>query len=810
MNKITNVDSVYCGTNKIFISRRDENKKRIIENVNFKPYFYIKHEDSNRIQLDSKYCVVFGEIKKTFLGQDVIQSICDSDYQKREIVVVLEAMQIKHFEADIETSFRYVIDTNIQYDIENQVICYFDIETLNSVDVDNAPASIISISCYDTLFKKYRAFVWKKDIKSCVIENEDVIKYYFDNEKSMILRFVNYLNYLKPELFSGWYIRNFDFPYLINRMKNLALNPNFLSPLYDITYKSCIYCDKSFYKGRNQWTTNIKGSSVIDLYDIYKGLTYWSKPSNYQLDTVSLLELGEEKLAHLGVDKLYEDVEDLMRYNLKDVELCVKLDKRKYLIAYCLSVQNVCPMPLQYTRFFGKTGDAFILHKFKNIVFPSKDYNAKKIEFKGAFAGDIRLVNEKFESFSPKAGIYKNAVFFDAASMYPSLYRTFNVSNDTIDENGDITIPYTIFENNKEIEKTYRVNSEKIGVIPNVLSILSNMRKDAKKERDKYNPNSNEWLTFENNSGGIKTIANSLFGALGLPSFRFYDVRIAAGITALGREMIGFFSETAREMGFKPITHDTDSAVICFDENLTIGQVKDEADKLNTAIGKNIINFVKKFYPSATSHELKFEYEKIFSELMIFDVKKKYVGNLKYKKGQYTDELYFRGIDLVKRDYPQFFKELLEKIIKIMLSTNDINEIKMLISDAKAGLKKQKMFDLAFNKNISKSLDSYKVVPQHVKGLKYSLDILKFNITQNDSPKFIYVKGAKMLDDTGKLNEIEVIALSNETQELPNTITINYDKLIEMFIYRKLELMSCINSNFKFLNNKNYTLGEYI
>ena len=37
-----------------------------------------------------------------------------------------------------------------------------------------------------------------------------------------------------------------------------------------------------------------------------------------------------------------------------------------------------------------------------------------------------------------------------------------------------------------------------------------------------------------------------------------------------------------------------------------------------------------------------------------------------------------------------------------------------------------------------------------------------------------------------------------------------HENIIQMFIYRKLELMSCINSNFKFLNNKNYTLGEYI
>lgn len=804
---ITNIDAISntgpSGTRtNIILTSRDSEGKRKHEVVSaFNYYFYIREEDK-----DTNIPITHfkGKVRQTYKNENVIQLIFNNIFDAQKANRYCNENGIQTFEADIDAELRYLLDNKHVRFSKNQVICYLDIETEDSIDAAGAMKPIICITAYDTHTKKYNTFIWREDFISRQTIDENKIISYCSNEKEMFDKFIIYLNSISPEIITGWNCRNFDIPYIYNRLERLfGAYAGYRLAVFNYA-RMMNDRESKTVNGRpvSGWTTHLSGRNVVDLLDIYRAITYWNKPENYQLNTVSKLELNDSKLDHGSITEEWRsDVQNLINYNVHDVELIVKLDEKKHLIDYVLSVQYVCPLQLYKVRFFGKTADAFVLHQFTDkFVFPSKNYSAAKIEFKGAVTGKIIKKGEDYEGIEPDPGVYKNAVFFDFASMYPSLYRTFNISNDTISDDGDISAKYVTIDGADFNMESIRFNSSKKGFIPEVLENLDKLRSTAKKERDKFHPASLDWLTWENIQGSYKTIANSLFGALGLQTFRLYDVRIPATITFLGRSMLGFSAEIAKKNGYEPLYGDTDSLVVSFGKDLTIEQVKEEADKLQNLINDELMNFTKMFYPGATKHYLKIEYEKIFSELILLDVKKKYVGTLKFKKGQLTDELYFRGIELVKKDMPRAFKPVLEKVIYELLASNNIENIKKIIAEHKKVAKQETAWNLGFIKTMSKDIESYKVIPQHIKAIKYSNSKLGTMISRGDSPKILYVKH----------RGTDLIALESEDQKLPEGYQIDYDRLFDMFIYQKLEQFTCINKEIANLNNDNMSLLKFL
>ena len=54
-----------------------------------------------------------------------------------------------------------------------------------------------------------------------VTNREDVHYINCEDEKDLILKFLEAYNKLKPDIITGWNIETFDIPYLVRRIKNV-------------------------------------------------------------------------------------------------------------------------------------------------------------------------------------------------------------------------------------------------------------------------------------------------------------------------------------------------------------------------------------------------------------------------------------------------------------------------------------------------------------------------------------------------------------------------------------------------------------
>ena len=69
--------------------------------------------------------------------------------------------------------------------------------------------------------------------------------------------------------------------------------------------------------------------SVLDYLHLYKTFTF-SQRSSYRLDDIAEYEVGEKKISYEGtLNDLYDnDINRFVEYNLQDVKLIDKLDKK--------------------------------------------------------------------------------------------------------------------------------------------------------------------------------------------------------------------------------------------------------------------------------------------------------------------------------------------------------------------------------------------------------------------------------------------------------------------------------------------------
>ncbi len=116
----------------------------------------------------------------------------------------------------------------------------------------------------------------------------------------------------------------------------------------------------------------------------------------------------------------------LVEYNFKDVELCVKINKKDNIIEFYREIARYVGCPLDKTLNSSSVVDVFVLRKaFGKYVLPSKGF-ANAEEFEGATV------------FEPSRGIRENVVVLDLKSLYPMAMMTINASPETKDPNGEL------------------------------------------------------------------------------------------------------------------------------------------------------------------------------------------------------------------------------------------------------------------------------------------------------------------------------------------------------------------------------------
>jgi DNA polymerase I len=213
----------------------------------------------------------------------------------------------------------------------------------------------------------------------------------FGTEEAMLGSFLNYIEGTDPDILTGWNFTDFDAPYLIDRLDVLADRND---TDHDLSYDRLSRVDEVW---RSDWQgPDVKGRVVFDLLYAYQR-TKFTELDSYRLDDVGERELGVGKERYAGdIGDLWEqEPERLLEYNLRDVELCVELDRDQDIVAFWNEVRQFVGCKLEDATTPGDAVDMYVLHKLHDeYALPSKGQQDSEDYEGGAVFDPITGVRE--------------------------------------------------------------------------------------------------------------------------------------------------------------------------------------------------------------------------------------------------------------------------------------------------------------------------------------------------------------------------------------------------------------------------------
>lgn len=233
-----------------------------------------------------------------------------------------------------------------------------------------------------------------------------------------------------PDVLTGWNIKFFDIPYLYNRFNRILGEDKTkdLSPWRIISER------KVKAMNRENIAYEMLGVSTYDYIELYRWYAPGGKSQeSYRLDNIANVEIGERKLSYDEYDGLHDlyvkDYQKFIDYNIKDVDLIIRLEDKLKLIelGLTLAYDTKC----NYDDVFAQTRmwDALIYNDLleKNIIVPPREVSSKDERFEGAYVKE------------PQIGMHQWVASFDLNSLYSHLMMQYNISPEMLVEPEDYT-----------------------------------------------------------------------------------------------------------------------------------------------------------------------------------------------------------------------------------------------------------------------------------------------------------------------------------------------------------------------------------
>lgn len=794
------------GNNILYIGY--DNDVRIQEKIQFAPTLFMEEQKPELAQY------------KSYTGTPVKQVPFDSIKDAKEFLKQYKDVDNCQMYGTDKFAYEYIArnfpEKEIKYSTSLIRKFFLDIEVFSGngfPDPYLAEEIVTSITIYDSKTEKFHVWTMKPYNKDSMRLDDpiadlrkDLIHHGFTKESDMLYDFVQFWENNYPDIVTGWYSRNFDIPYLINRIKKIYGEKvvNSLSPWGIIQEKRSNI--KRFGIIQDDIQYEMLGIAELDLLDLYKKYS-GSNEESYKLGYIAQKNLGITKVDFEGsLHELFvEDYQTYVDYNIQDSNLLVQLDKQKRFLDLIIEVSYIGKVAT-YNDSLGtvKYWEVFAYNHLikKKQVTEIKSISVNKdTQFTGAYVKD------------PIVGMHLWVVGVDLESLYPKLIQQVNIGPETLvpledytpellELLSEITIDKLV---NREVDlsllkkynyslsgnaKLYR--RDKVSFLSEMVSGVFDNRKATKKNmivaqkayeltKDPKQKELSERLHTKQLA--LKILINACYGALGNGFFQYFDIANAEAVTCTGQVVIKSIRNRLNAYLNKVlktenvdfiIAMDTDSAYLALDQlvkavfkdtNPTKEQVVDFLDnfakeKLEPILKKECSDIYE--YLNSIENCMYMKREAI-AEKAVWTGKKRYFMSVWDSEGVRYDEpdIKMTGVQAISSSTPGLCRDALESCLGLIL-TKDQEALQKFISNFKKEFTAAPIEKIAFPRGIS-DIEKYtdqkgnarKGAGAHIRGaINYNMLLKQHEmtkthelVTNGSKIKYVYLRGPNIIQD---------------------------------------------------------------